>query len=115
MSDVEAARRGSVDAFRLQEDCARRLHGLFPGYLAELRAAREHLDAGGSSGSVRSGPVVAARLTMAQAIDDFENARRSSRVAVVKLGVAEGVSLSDLAGRWGVSRQYIWTLAHTDE
>lgn len=114
MTQVEAARQASIEAFQQQQTCTRRLQEILPDYLSELRAATEHLEAGGTSESVRSGPAVTARLSLNQALSDLENARRNSRIAVVKLGVAEGRSLSDLGRQWGVSRQYMWALIHAE-
>jgi hypothetical protein len=45
------------------------------------------------------------RREFAQAMTDFENARRRLRIAVLRLGEEQGESVADMAKALGISRQ----------
>lgn len=105
---VRRARREFVDAQRQLEDASSQLREVLERVEATTRRGRAHIEAGLSAVDL---PVVAEigalRAELAERMAAFDHARMETRLANMRLAVWEGSSASEIARRYGVSRQYV--------
>jgi hypothetical protein len=69
--------------------------------------ARELAESGSVSQALGAHHIAEHRQQLADALGEFEAARRSARVAAFRSLRHEGMSISDIASEWGVSRQLV--------
>ena len=86
----------------------RALVGALDHALGHAGAERSFFEHGGTAGRLLASlPAVELRSTLDAAIAREGQTRRECRLAFFALAHAEGVSISEIARRWGVSRQYV--------
>jgi len=73
---------------------------------AAYRGARRSLEHGVDVAPVVSAAKVGdARGELNEALDDFEHARHRSRIALIRVGLDQGMTIGDVGRAWGFSRQ----------
>jgi hypothetical protein len=87
-------------AQRLEQQLARARAGYVAG-LARLNAGATVADA------LAMGNATVIRKETTDGIEQFELARRNSRISLFRADLAEGTPLKVVASRWGVSRQLV--------
>jgi hypothetical protein len=86
---------------------------------AALPAYRTVLDGLHDGSTVRdalaSAGVAEMRLSVTRALEDLENARRVSRVSLMRADLADGSTVKAVAETWAVSRQLVSRYLHGAE
>lgn len=105
--ELDALRQAFIDGQAVLEAASRDLREVLVQVEESTRVGRSHLLAGGSAVDL---PVVAdiagLRSVLAQRLAAFDHARLETRTVNMQMAVWEGFSASEIARRYGVSRQY---------
>lgn len=106
-ADMEAARREFVDAQALLERASMELRRVLHEVEDSTRVGRRHIESGAPALDLPNvAGLVDLRGRLAAALSAFDAARLVTRTANMRLAVWEGASASEIARRYGVSRQY---------
>lgn len=93
-----------------QEDLAEHLAAVLPGYVEALRRGRNAFEVDPSVPFPDQEVhrfIDEQRKAVAEAVDAFAEGRLQLRLALIRLSLAQGHSLSEVADSWKVSRQYV--------
>lgn len=106
-ADVEAARREFVEAQARLEQSSVRLRGVLEAVEESTRLGTGHIESGAPALELPDVlGLIDLRARLADALSSFDAARLVTRTANMRLAVWEGASASEIARRYGVSRQY---------
>ncbi|MGA2803257.1 MAG: hypothetical protein ABSF89_02530 [Acidimicrobiales bacterium] len=90
------------------EKMTARLNDVTREALRRTRKVGSMLERGSSARGAISALVTADfRQRMSDCLSEYEDARRQVRVDLALLGRAEGMSVTELARQWGISRQLV--------
>ena len=106
-ADLEAARHEFIDAQADLERSAIELRRVLADVEESTKVGREHIRSGAPAVDLPDvAGLVDLRARLSAALSAFDAARLVTRTANMRLAVWEGSSASEIARRYGVSRQY---------
>ncbi len=81
--------------------------------LRAYRTVLDRLQEGSSVGeALAAGDVAETRRAITTAMEEFETARRASRISLMRAEIASGVPAKTVSETWGVSRQLVSRYIH---
>jgi hypothetical protein len=105
---IRRLRREYLAALEHLGEKSRQVHETLDTSAASLSVVRDHLRAEGDASDFMAVLQPAAmRAALSTALDDFERARHRSQKLLFRLLIAEGMTASEIARAWGISRQLV--------
>lgn len=96
----------AIDAVDAALAAAKRLREALRANEAAYRGARRSLEHGSDvAPAITAAKVGDARGELNEALDDFEQARHQSRIALIRVGLDQDMTIGDVSRAWGFSRQ----------
>jgi len=106
--DLDLLRRELLDELETLGTKAAHVHQALDDAAAAFNAVRAHVNTGGSfSDLARHVDPKALRSTLSTSLDELERTRHQMQRLLFKVIHAEGMTMSDIARAWGISRQLV--------
>jgi DNA-directed RNA polymerase specialized sigma24 family protein len=115
--DLARLRQEYIDvALPALRDVTQRVHEALDEAAGALSVVRDHLRSGGRVSDFASliDPIPL-RAGVSATLNEFEHVRHEAQRAMFRLLRAEGMSISDIARMWGISRQLVSRMLHESD
>jgi DNA-directed RNA polymerase specialized sigma24 family protein len=107
-TSIAELRRAYLEELDTLQEAQRRVQLALDNSTAALEVAREHVKRDGNvsdfAGLLQPAPL---RATLSGALTDFEQSRHRAQRILFRLLHYEGMSMSEIARSWGISRQLV--------